>query len=139
MKLRIILAASMASFITSAVLAQDAEFEITGDAAAGEKVFRKCQACHEVGADAKNKVGPILTGVLGRTAGTLEDFKYSEAMIAAGEGGLVWTPETLAQYLEKPRDYVEGTKMTFAGLRDKDERNDIVAYLASVATEEEGS
>lgn len=100
-----------------------------GDAAAGETVFKKCAACHAVGEGAKNKVGPQLNNVLGRTAGTLEDFKYSPAMIKAGEGGLVWTPETLAEFLAKPKDFVKGTKMTFAGLPKPDDVANVIAYL----------
>ncbi|ETW12246.1 cytochrome c2 [Roseivivax marinus] len=106
------------------------EMEITGDAEAGEQVFRKCQACHMVGEDAQNRVGPTLNGVVGRTAGTLEGFNYSDAMVAKGEEGLVWNPETLAAYLENPRGYVEGTKMSFAGLRKEEERANVIAYLA---------
>lgn len=105
--------------------------EAAGDAANGEKVFRKCMACHEVGPDAKAKVGPPLNGVIGRTAGTLEGFAYSDAMVAAGEGGLVWTAETIGELLEKPKDFVPGTKMTFAGLRKEGERADVIAYLAT--------
>lgn len=105
--------------------------EAAGDAANGEKVFRKCMACHEVGPDAKAKVGPPLNGVIGRTAGTLEGFAYSDAMVAAGEGGLVWTAETIGELLEKPKDFVPGTKMTFAGLRKEEERADVIAYLAT--------
>ncbi|SFB12390.1 cytochrome c [Poseidonocella pacifica] len=121
--------AILAAGVTGAA-AQDAEFEITGDAAKGERVFRKCMACHAVGEDAKHKVGPILNGVLGRQAGTIEDFAYSDAMVEAGAEGLTWTPETLAEFLAKPRDYVKGTKMAFAGLRRENELTDVVAYLA---------
>ncbi|MGB5560434.1 MAG: c-type cytochrome [Paracoccaceae bacterium] len=99
--------------------------------AAGEKVFRKCKACHQVGEGAQNKVGPELNGVLGRTAGSLPDFKYSNPMNAAGEGGLIWTDATLAEFLTKPRDYIKGTKMTFAGLKKDDDIKAITAYLAS--------
>ncbi|WP_118133506.1 cytochrome c family protein [Oceanicella sp. SM1341] len=102
-----------------------------GDPAKGEKVFRKCQACHAVGEGATNKVGPELNGIVGRAAGALEDFKYSSAMEEAAAGGLVWTPEHIAEFLEKPRDFVKGTKMTFAGLRKEEERADVVAYLAT--------
>ena len=111
---------------------------IPGDAEAGERTFRKCQACHAVGEGAANKVGPVLNGVIGRTAGTLEGFDYSDAMIEKGEGGLVWSPETLDTYLEKPRDVVPGTKMAFAGLRKEDERQNVIAYLATFGDEAEG-
>lgn len=100
-----------------------------GDVPAGETVFKKCGVCHMVGDDAKNRVGPVLNGVLGRTAGTFEDFKYSPAMIKAGEEGLVWTPETLAEFLAKPKDFVKGTKMTFAGLPKPEDVANIIAYL----------
>ena len=102
-----------------------------GDAAAGEKVFRKCMACHAVGEDAKNKVGPQLNGVVGRAAGSVEEFSYSDALAAKGEEGLVWTPEELAAFLEQPKDYLPGTKMSFAGLRSEDERTNVIAYLAT--------
>ena len=73
-----------------------------GDAALGETVFKKCMSCHAAGEGATNKVGPVLTGVVGRTAGTYEGYSYSQAMKDAGAGGLVWTPENLA--LAKPED-----------------------------------
>lgn len=101
------------------------------DAAAGANVFRRCMACHAVGEDAKNRVGPVLNGVVGRAAGTGADYKYSDAMLAAGAGGLVWTPETLAQFLAKPRAYVSGTKMAFAGIANPDEIANVIAYLAT--------
>lgn len=99
--------------------------------AAGEKVFKKCAACHAIGPDAKNKVGPELNGLIGRTAGTAPDFSYSDAMKKAGEGGLVWTSETLHTYLENPKAMVPGTKMTFAGLKKPEERDAVIAYITS--------
>ncbi len=102
-----------------------------GDVAAGEKVFKKCAACHAVGDGAKNKVGPQLNDLFGRTAGSLEDYKYSKAMIAAGEEGLVWNEETVTTYLTKPKDMVKGTKMAFAGLRKEADLENILAYLAT--------
>lgn len=106
-----------------------------GDAAKGEKVFRKCKACHAVGEDAKNKVGPQLNNVIGRTAGTADDFKYSKAMVAKGEEGLVWDEETLTQYLHKPRDFIPKNKMAFAGLRKDDDLADVIAYLKQFSEE----
>ena len=101
------------------------------DVAAGEKVFKKCAACHMVGDDAKAKVGPVLNGVFGRTAGTNEEFdsKYSKAMKEAGAGGLVWNEQTLGEYLTDPKGYVKGNKMAFAGLKKDDERANVIAYL----------
>lgn len=102
-----------------------------GNAELGEKVFRKCKSCHMVGEDAKSKVGPILNGIIGATAGTNEDFakKYSKPMVKAGEEGLVWNAETLSTYLEKPRDMIKGTKMSFAGLKKAEDRENVIAYL----------
>lgn len=99
------------------------------DAAAGEKLFAKCRACHAVGEGAKNKVGPELNALIGRTAGTVEGFKYSPAMMKAGEAGLVWDETTLAQYLADPKGFVKGTKMAFAGLKKDDELANMIAYL----------
>lgn len=98
-----------------------------GDAEKGKKVFRKCQACHVVDSD-KNKVGPTLQNVMGRVPGSVEGFKYSDAMIAYGEDH-VWDAETLDAYLEKPRTAVKGTRMAFAGLRKEQDRADVIAYL----------
>ena len=100
-----------------------------GDAADGEKVFKKCKACHDVGEDAKNKTGPVLNGIVGMAAAQNPDFKYSDDMKAAGEAGLTWDEETLDKYLKKPKDVVPKTKMTFAGLRKEDEIEDVIAYL----------
>lgn len=101
--------------------------------AEGEKVFRKCAACHQVGDGAKNRVGPILNGVVGAPAGHIEDFKYSKALKARAEEGLVWNEETLAGFLADPKKYLKGTKMSFAGLRKDDEIEAIIAYLNSVS------
>lgn len=100
-----------------------------GDAVKGEKEFKKCKACHAIGENAKNKIGPQLNNLIGRTAATAEDYKYSKAMLAKGEEGLVWNAETLAEFLKKPKDYVPKTKMTFAGFKKDDEIADVIAYL----------
>lgn len=113
----------------AAVLALSTPVFADGDAEKGEKVFKKCQACHEVGDDAKNKVGPIMNGIVGREAAQVEGFKYSDAMIKAGEEGLVWTHENIAEYLKKPKDFVKGNKMSFAGLRKEDDIENVIAFL----------
>lgn len=105
-----------------------------GDAAAGEAVFRKCMSCHAVGEGARNKVGPVLNGIIGQPAGTLSGFQYSPAMVEAGEAGLIWTPENLASYLHAPREFLPGNKMAFPGLRDQADIDNVIAYLASVTT-----
>jgi len=107
---------------------------IAGDAAMGEKVFKKCAACHAVGDGAKNKVGPQLNEVFGRAAGSLDDYKYSKAMIQAGEKGLAWDEATMATYLTKPRDMIKGTKMAFAGLRKQEDLDNVIAYLATFSS-----
>ncbi|RJT30416.1 cytochrome c family protein [Mesorhizobium waimense] len=98
------------------------------DAAAGEKVFTKCKACHVADED-KNKIGPSLHGVMGRTAGTHPDFKYSEAMVAAGTSGVKWDEPTLASYLHDPKGMVKGTKMVFPGLKKDEDVANVIAYL----------
>ena len=100
-----------------------------GDAAEGEKVFRKCKACHDVGEDAKNKVGPILNGIIGTEIASVADFKYSDAFMEKKAEGLVWDEETLDAYLAKPKDLIPKTKMSFPGLRKEDERENVIAYL----------
>ena len=102
-----------------------------GDAAAGEKVFKKCKACHAVGEGAKNKVGPLLNGIVGNEIASVEGFKYSKAFMAKKEEGLVWTAEALDEYLTKPKAYIKGTKMSFAGLKKEQQREDLIAYLST--------
>jgi cytochrome c len=99
-----------------------------GDAAKGEKVFKKCLACH-VATEPVNKVGPNLHGLIGRKAASVEGYKYSAAMLKKGEEGLIWDEATLTAYLPKPTAYVPGTKMSFAGLAKPDEVADVIAYL----------
>lgn len=104
-----------------------------GDADAGKNEFKKCMACHAVGEGATNRVGPVLNDVFGRVAGTFEGYKYSKVMVEAGAGGLVWTPETMAQFLQKPKDFVPGTKMTFAGITDETAIKNLEAYLLTLS------
>jgi len=103
-----------------------------GDVKAGKKVFNKCKACHVVDKE-KNRVGPHLVGLYGRTAGTVEGFKYSDAMI---EHGVEWNDETLAEYLAAPKKVVKGTKMSFAGLRKEKDIVNILAYLKEETAKE---
>ena len=100
---------------------------MAGDAAAGEKVFRKCKACHYVDQE-KNKTGPHLVNIIGRKAGAVEGYKYSKAMAGSD---LVWDEATLAAYLAAPRKYLKGTKMAFAGLKKDSDIANVIAYLKS--------
>ena len=95
----------------------------------GEQVFKKCRACHQVGEGAKNAVGPVLNGLLGRTSGTVEGFNYSDANKEAGAKGLVWSEDELNKYLEAPLTYMPKNKMAFAGLKDEADRKDVISYL----------
>ena len=98
---------------------------VAGDAAKGEKVFRRCKACHYVDKE-KNKTGPHLVDIIGRAAGAVEGFKYSEAMAASG---LVWDEATMTGFLAEPKKYLKGTKMAFVGLRKESDIADVIAYL----------
>ena len=97
-----------------------------GDLAHGEKVFKKCTACHMIAAGGKNMIGPNLWSVIGRQAGVVSDYKYSKAMVAYGKE---WTFEEMNSYLIKPQAYVKGTKMAFAGLRKEKDRASVILYM----------
>jgi cytochrome c len=96
------------------------------DAAAGEKDFAVCRACHQIGPGAKIAVGPVLSGVVGRKAGTYPGYTYSPAN---KDSGIVWTPEELDKYLTNPQVVVPKTKMIFPGLKDEQKRKDVIAFL----------
>ena len=98
---------------------------------AGAKVFKKCAACHKIGDGAKNAVGPALNGIVGQAAGSVDGYKYSNAIIEAAAGGLVWTDEALHQFLANPKAMMKGTKMSFAGLKSAGDIDAVIAYLQS--------
>ena len=99
-----------------------------GDLVHGEKVFKKCSACHMIASGGKNMIGPNLWSVIGRTAGSVTDYKYSKAMVAYGKE---WTFEEMNSYLIKPQAYVKGTKMAFAGLRKEKDRASVILFMNS--------
>jgi len=99
--------------------------KMMGDPVAGEKVFKQCQTCH-TNQPGKNKVGPTLYGVIGRTAGTVEGYNYSKAN---KEAGIVWTEDEMFVYLENPKAKIPGTKMSFAGLKKPEDRANVITYL----------
>jgi len=106
-----------------------AQPSLAGDVAKGEKVFKKCAACHMVGEGAQNRVGPKLNGIVGGKVASVGDFTYSKGMTEYGASNPVWTEEALTAYLENPRGIVKGTRMSFAGLRKASDRDDVIAYL----------
>ena len=97
-----------------------------GDIATGEKVFKKCAACHSIVKGGKNNIGPALYNVVGRQVGKVSDYKYSKALAAYGKA---WTFEELNGYLLKPAKWIKGTKMAFAGLRKEKDRASVILYL----------
>ena len=97
-----------------------------GDLASGEKIFKKCAACHSIVKDGKNNIGPALYNVVGRAVGGVGDYKYSKALASYGKD---WTFEELNGFLKKPATYIKGTKMSYAGLRKEKDRASIIKYL----------
>jgi cytochrome c len=96
------------------------------DAAAGEKVFVQCKTCHQMGETAKNAVGPVLNGLIGRKAGTVPGYAYSAAN---KNSGITWDEATFAEYIQDPKKKIPGTKMIYPGLKDEQKIKDLVAYL----------
>ena len=122
MKLKLSLAAAALAAITLGAQADEPDLK------KGAKVFKKCKACHVIDKE-KNKVGPHLVGIIGRKAAAAEGYKYSKAMNAKADEGLVWTEEIMLEYLIKPKEYIKGTKMAFGGLKKEKDRINLVAYL----------
>ena len=120
----IILSAVVACFAQTAV-ADHAD----GDPKRGETVYKKCRSCHKVGDGAKNRVGPHLNLLFQRPAGSIEGFKYSASLLRAAADGLIWDHHTLAIYLENPKALISKTRMNFRGLKDEQDRADVMAYL----------
>lgn len=118
----------MRSLILAAALlaAGGAAPALAQDAAAGERVFTQCRACHQIGETAKNAVGPVLNGLFGRKAGTVEGYTYSAAN---KNSGITWDEATFREYIKDPKAKVPGTKMVYAGLKDEKRIDDLVAFL----------
>lgn len=114
------------SLFATAILLAAAGIAHAQDVAHGEKAFLICRACHQIGPGAKIAVGPVLNGVVGRKAGTYPGFQYSDAN---KDSGIVWTPEELDKYLTNPQTVVPHTKMLFPGIKDAQQRKDVIAYL----------
>jgi cytochrome c len=115
---RIVWCAALVAALPAMAAAQDPK--------QGQVAFNKCRACHQVGEGARNLVGPVLNGLFGRKAGTVEGFNYSDAN---KNSGIVWDEAIFSEYIKNPRAKIPGTKMVFAGLRDEKEISDLIAYL----------
>ena len=98
----------------------------TASVADGEKIFKKCAACHSIAKSGGNKIGPALWGVLGRQAGSVSDYKYSKTMATHGKP---WTFEEMNSFLTKPKDWIKGTKMSFVGLKSEKDRAAVILYM----------
>lgn len=122
--------ALLLSLLVTASPAFAADWE-GGDAAKGEKVFKKCQSCHTADKEGGHKIGPNLHGVLGSKAAAKAGYSYSPAMKAKGEEGLTWTGPELYAYLENPKAHVPRTTMSFVGLKKSEDRRDVIAYLVA--------
>ena len=118
--------ASTASADTSSETGNIMAIFASTSAAEGAKVFKKCQTCHSIAEGGKNKIGPALWGVLGRLAGSMPDYKYSKAMAAYGKN---WSFEEMNGFLIKPKDWIKGTKMSYAGLKSEKERAAVILYM----------
>ncbi len=118
--------------IAGAALVASAGVATAQDAAAGEKIFAKCKICHQIGENAKNAVGPVLNGVVGRPAGSYPGYNYSEANKTSG---ITWDEANLKAYLKNPREKVPGTKMVFPGLPSDDDIANVIAYLKQFAAD----
>jgi cytochrome c len=121
MTLRLLLLAASFVFGAPSAFAQDAD--------AGQRVFNQCRACHTVDQGGRNGVGPNLYGVFDRRAGAVEGFRYSAALRAKAEGGLIWDEATIRAYLANPKAVIPAGSMAFAGLRNEQQMNDLIAYL----------
>jgi cytochrome c len=116
----------------AALIATMAVMAAAEDLENGKAVWSKCRACHDIGEGAKNKVGPALNGLIGRKAGTIEGFNYSEAN---KNSGITWDDATFREYIKNPKAKMPNTKMVFAGLSDEQDIDDLLAYLKQFGTD----
>lgn len=114
------------------IMASTAAADHPGVPTKGERVFRKCRSCHEVGEGAKYKVGPALNGLIGQKAGALSGDKASKALRQAGEDGVVWNEHTLYAFLKKPKAFIPGIRMSYGGLKRHQDRGNLIAYLKNL-------
>jgi cytochrome c len=119
----------MVAILAVALLGSPKSAHAQGNAEEGEGVFKKCRTCHDVGDGAKNKVGPALNSIVGRKAASVDGFPYSSDLKSLGSKGFVWSEENLSKYLENVKSVVANGKMVFPGLKDEQDRKDLIAYL----------
>lgn len=112
-----------------------AQADAGGDPERGADLYRQCASCHQVGEGAVDRVGPQLNGIFDRAAGAVEGFRYSDGMLRAAAGGLVWDYDTLDAYIEDPRSLVSRTRMSFRGVKDQNDRDDLLAYLRTFSAD----
>jgi cytochrome c len=112
--------------ISAVLIAAMAATATAQDVENGKTIWNKCRACHQLGENAKNMVGPILNGLFGRKAGTIEGFNYSEANKSSG---ITWDEATFREYIKNPKAKIPNTKMVFVGINDEQDIDDLIAYL----------
>lgn len=120
---------SLSLSVAVLVLCTAAAADEFGDPVAGEKVYKQCKSCHQVGDGARHRIGPHLNGIFGRQAASHDAFRYSKGLIKIGAGGLEWHADTLDAFLENPRAMATGTRMSFKGIKSKEDRLNVIAYL----------
>ncbi len=133
---RVVAAAGMAVLLGAGSALADMD-EGAGDPAAGKRVYNACKACHELTRE-RNRVGPHLVQIINRPVAAVENFRYSKALRAKGEEGMVWSEENLAQWLRNPRKFIPGNRMAFRGLRKDEDIRNVIAYMREQAGEWEG-
>lgn len=112
--------------ISALTLAASSGLALAGDVAAGQTSFKKCAPCHDIGENAKNKVGPPMNGLDGRKSGTIEGYNYSAAN---KDSGIVWNEATFKEYIKDPKAKIPGTKMVFPGIKTEKEAEDLWSFL----------
>jgi cytochrome c2 len=130
MRLILVVAVGLAAVIYSA------NAEAAGDPAKGEALFKQqCHICHQVGPGAKSGIGPVLNGIFGQKAGAVAGFSFSPAMMQAASKGIVWDETNLDKFLEHPQGLIPGTKMAYLGLKNPEQRADVIAYLKTLKSQ----
>lgn len=122
MRIKLAAVGGLSVLLTAAVIEPVAAQDVEN----GAEVFKKCRACHQIGEDAKNAVGPLLNGLFGRKSGTIEGFTYSDAN---KNSGVTWDEATFAKYIADPKAFMPGNKMAFPGLKEAEDVKDLIAFL----------